>query len=72
MQTTDEVHGLLGQNFRTGPDQFVKAIQWATKSASEGKPIQADTVQGFLDGNKEDYISSSVTKPDCKVSAFKF
>lgn len=71
VQATDAVHGVLGQSFRTGPEQFVKSIQWATKSASEGKPIQADSVEGFLEGDKKDYISSSVTKPDCKVTAFK-
>ncbi|CAI5961722.1 unnamed protein product [Closterium sp. NIES-64] len=70
--TTPAVHGVLGQTFRDTPEQQSRALRYTHLSALLHHPIAADQEEGrgFLDGSVEDYVSSAITAPDCRFSAF--
>ncbi|CAI5528990.1 unnamed protein product [Closterium sp. Naga37s-1] len=70
--STRAVHGVLGQTFRDTPEQQSRALRYTHLSALLHHPIAADQEEGrgFLDGSVEDYVSSGITAPDCRFSAF--
>ncbi|CAI5462979.1 unnamed protein product [Closterium sp. Yama58-4] len=72
VKMTSAVHGVLGQTFRNTPEQLQRAVKYSHLAALLHHPIDVDKAegQGFLDGQVEDYISSSVVAPDCKYSAY--
>lgn len=69
---TPSVHGVLGQTFRKTEAQLSKAQQYSDLARVLRAPIKADgdTGAGFLDGAPEDYQTSTVLSPDCKVSTY--
>ncbi|CAI7915233.1 unnamed protein product [Closterium sp. NIES-53] len=58
--------------FRDTPEQQSRALRYTHLSALLHHPIAADQEEGrgFLDGSVEDYVSSGITAPDCRFSAF--
>ncbi|CAI6011763.1 unnamed protein product [Closterium sp. NIES-65] len=58
--------------FRDTPEQQSRALRYTHLSALLHHPIAADQEEGrgFLDGSVEDYVSSAITVPDCRFSAF--
>ncbi|CAI7744096.1 unnamed protein product [Closterium sp. NIES-53] len=69
---TSAVHGVLGQTFRTTPEQLQRAVKYSHLAALLHHPVDVDKAEGkgFLDGDVEDYISSSVVAPDCKYASY--
>ncbi|CAI5496140.1 unnamed protein product [Closterium sp. Naga37s-1] len=69
---TSAVHGVLGQTFRNTPEQLQRAVKYSHLAALLHRPVDVDKAEGrgFLDGQVEEYISSSVVAPDCKYSAY--
>ena len=67
---SEDVHGVLGQTYREGREK--RALDYSTLSQLLGRSIAADgsTGKGFLDGQVEEYESSSVLTPDCLFSAY--
>lgn len=72
MQTSDKVHGVLGQTYRNSAAQIAKAIKYSELNRILGGAIQAngETGKGFLEGKMEDYETSSITQSNCKYSPF--
>ena len=72
LQTTPEVHGVLGQTYRVDRERVERALKYSAQVELLGHAIAADGASGagFLDGSSHDYISSSITAPDCKFSAY--
>lgn len=73
LNTTESVHGILGQTYRTSPEQKAKSAKFLQQVHLERRPVQVDheSGRGFLEGSVEDYETSGVTKPDCKFSRFQ-
>ncbi|CAI5492364.1 unnamed protein product [Closterium sp. Naga37s-1] len=71
---TSAVHGVLGQTFRTSPEQLQRAVKYSHLAALLQHPVDVDKAEGkgFLDGDVEDYISSSVVAPDCKYASYGY
>ncbi|GJP35522.1 hypothetical protein CLOM_g20032 [Closterium sp. NIES-68] len=69
---TSAVHGVLGQTFRSTPEQLQRAVKYSHLAALLHRPVDVDKADGsgFLDGRVEDYISSSVVAPDCKYASY--
>ncbi|CAI5477643.1 unnamed protein product [Closterium sp. Yama58-4] len=69
---TSSVHGVLGQTFRTSPEQLQRAVKYSHLAALLHHPVDVDKAEGkgFLDGEVEDYISSSIVAPDCKYASY--
>ncbi|GJP30454.1 hypothetical protein CLOM_g1757, partial [Closterium sp. NIES-68] len=72
VQMTSAVHGVLGQTFRNTPEQLQRAIKYSHLAALLRHPVDVDKPEGkgFLDGEVEDYISSSIVAPDCKYASY--
>lgn len=72
IRTSDAIHGVLGQTFRNSEQQVARAVRFQELSRLLKGPIQADgkTGEGFLEGTMTDYVTSDLTKADCKYSAF--
>eukprot|EP00271_Cylindrocystis_brebissonii_P001440 TRINITY_DN116_c0_g1_i3.p1 TRINITY_DN116_c0_g1~~TRINITY_DN116_c0_g1_i3.p1 ORF type:complete len:495 (-),score=39.14 TRINITY_DN116_c0_g1_i3:294-1778(-) len=73
LQTTPNVHGVLGQTYRQGRDRVQRATKYKAINNLLGRSFHADKEEGkgFLDGKPEDYVSSHVMATDCAFSAFK-
>ncbi|CAI5991207.1 unnamed protein product [Closterium sp. NIES-64] len=71
---TSAVHGVLGKTFRTSPEQLQRAVKYSHLAALLQHPVDVDKAEGkgFLDGDVEDYISSSVVAPDCKYASYGY
>ncbi|CAI5521972.1 unnamed protein product [Closterium sp. Naga37s-1] len=69
---TSAVHGVLGQTFRTTPEQLQRAVKYSHLAALLHHPVDVDKAEGkgFQDGDVEDYISSSIVAPDCKYASY--
>ncbi|CAI5532944.1 unnamed protein product [Closterium sp. Naga37s-1] len=69
---TSAVHGVLGQTFRNSPEQLQRAVKYSHLAALLHHPVDVDKAEGkgFLDGDVEDYISSSIVAPDCKYASY--
>ncbi|GJP36664.1 hypothetical protein CLOM_g21148 [Closterium sp. NIES-68] len=72
VKMTSAVHGVLGQTFRNSPEQLQRAIKYSHLAALLRHPVDVDKAEGkgFLDGEVEDYISSSIVAPDCKYASY--
>jgi len=72
LQTTDAVHGVLGQTYRDSEAQIAKAVKYLELNKLLGGRFQADgeAGKGFLEGEPAHYVTSDITKPDCKYSPF--
>jgi hypothetical protein len=57
LKTTDKVHGILGQTYRTTSQQVIKALKFTALAHLLGNPVKADgkSGEGFLDGAVADY-----------------
>ncbi|CAI7814329.1 unnamed protein product [Closterium sp. NIES-54] len=69
---TSAVHGVLGQTFKNSPEQLQCAVKYSHLAALLHRPVDVDKAEGkgFLDGDVEDHISSSVVAPDCKYASY--
>ncbi|CAI5475505.1 unnamed protein product [Closterium sp. Yama58-4] len=72
VKMTSAAHGVLGQTFRNSPEQLQRAVKYSHLAALLHHPVDVDKAEGrgFLDGEVEDYISSSVIAPDCKYASY--
>ncbi|CAI6002919.1 unnamed protein product [Closterium sp. NIES-64] len=72
VKMTSAVHGVLGQTFRNSPEQLQRAVKYSHLAALLHHPVDVDKAEGkgFLDGDAEDYISSSIVAPDCKYASY--
>ncbi|CAI7746717.1 unnamed protein product [Closterium sp. NIES-54] len=72
VRMTSAVHGVLGQTFRNSPEQLQRAVKYSHLAALLHHPVDVDKAEGkgFLDGDVEDYISSSIVAPDCKYASY--
>ncbi|GJP40037.1 hypothetical protein CLOM_g24330 [Closterium sp. NIES-68] len=72
VKMTPAVHGVLGQTFRNTPEQLQRAVKYSHLAALLHHPVDVDRDEGngFLDGEVEDYISSSIVAPDCKYASY--
>ncbi|GJP45743.1 hypothetical protein CLOM_g5090, partial [Closterium sp. NIES-68] len=72
VKMTSAVHGVLGQTFRSTKEQLQRAIRYSHLAALLGHPVDVDKAEGkgFLDGEVEDYISSSIVSADCKYASY--
>ncbi|CAI5996998.1 unnamed protein product [Closterium sp. NIES-64] len=72
VKMTSAAHGVLGQTFRNSPEQLQRAVKYSHLAALLHHPVDVDKAEGrgFLDGEVEDYISSSVVAPDCKYASY--
>lgn len=70
LHASPDVHGVLGQTFRTDGPHVMKAIEYKLLSALLHQPVQADgeSGAGYLDGNVADYLTSSEMTNDCTFS----
>ncbi|CAI5525377.1 unnamed protein product, partial [Closterium sp. Naga37s-1] len=68
VKMTSAVHGVLGQTFRNTPEQLKRAVKYSMLATLLHHPVDVDKAEGkgFLDGEVEDYITSSIVAPDCK------
>jgi hypothetical protein len=67
---TTNVHGVLGQTFRTDAKHLLKTLEYSLLASLMRGPFQADGENGvgYLDGKMEDYMTSSLTAADCKFA----
>ncbi|CAI5529237.1 unnamed protein product [Closterium sp. Naga37s-1] len=72
VKMTSAAHGVLGQTFRNSPEQLQRAVKYSHLAALLHHPVDVDKAEGkgFLDGEVEDYISSSIVAPDCKYASY--
>ncbi|GJP40604.1 hypothetical protein CLOM_g264 [Closterium sp. NIES-68] len=67
LNNTEAVHGVLGQTFRGEITRAKRAEEYGLLTRLLRAPIQADgdTGRGYLDGDVEDYTTSSINAADC-------
>lgn len=68
---TPAIHGVLGQTYRDDGDREERAMSYSMLAQLLRHPVAADgtTGKGFLDGQVEDYVASSVMQADCKFAS---
>lgn len=72
VKRTSQVHGILGQTYRENEGREERAEKFIEMERIAQENIIADgpSGNGFLDGEKSDYKSSSILSPDCRFSAY--
>lgn len=70
LDVSDEVHGILGQTFRTDHrDRLaMQKIEW--NDSWNAHVVLGDNAEGFLDGNVSDYKTSDLLQTDCRYCRF--
>lgn len=72
VKRTSQVHGILGQTYRENEGREDRAAHFIELERQKEKSIIADgpSGKGFLDGERSNYKSSGILKPDCLYSAY--